>query len=175
MLNLFELTKKNTRHIGLMLYIAVIAGIFSALVKSGFEGLIPPRTAATMPPPMVLLEKLGFHVETMTYHWMGYAVNWGGNGVHILFSIVMAMIYCVMAEYLPRVKMLHGIVFGVGVSVLAHGLVVPLLGLSGWLWLAGSEALISEFVGTAFWIWSIEAIRQNMRYNLTHGPDAEFC
>ncbi|EEG87794.1 hypothetical protein PROPEN_00002 [Proteus penneri ATCC 35198] len=40
--------------------------------------------------------------------------------------------------------------FGIGVSVFAHGLVVPLLGLSSWLWTAGYQALVSEFVGTAF-------------------------
>ena len=163
MINLFEHTKKTDRHISLAIFVGIIAGIFSALVKSGFETLIPPRTLETTPPPVMLLEKLGANVDVMTYHWMGYTINWGGNGVHILFSISIAIIYCVIAEYLPRVKLLHGIVFGVGVSVFAHGLVVPLLGLSGWLWTAGSEALISEFVGTAFWIWSIEAIRQNLR------------
>ncbi|MBS0848314.1 DUF1440 domain-containing protein [Citrobacter sp. JGM124] len=163
MINLFELTKKADRHISLAIFIGIIAGIFSALVKSGFETLIPPRTLETTPPPVMLLEKLGANVDLMTYHWMGYTINWGGNGVHILFSIAIAIIYCVIAEYFPRVKLLHGIVFGVGVSVFAHGLVVPLLGLSGWLWTAGSEALISEFVGTAFWIWSIEAVRQNLR------------
>lgn len=175
MFNVFELTKKNTRHVSLAIYIGVIAGIFSALVKSGFETILPPRTAETMPPPVVLLEKLGINIDPMTYHWMDYSLNWGGNGVHIIFSIVIAIIYCVIAEYLPKVKMLHGIIFGIGVSVFAHGLVVPLLGLSGWLWVAGPEALISEFVGTAFWIWSIEAIRQNLRYTLTKGPDAELC
>ncbi len=175
MTHLFELTKKSSRHIVLAIYIAIIAGIISALVKSGFEGLIPPRTPTTIPPPEVLLGKLGFNVQAMTYQWLDTTINWGGNGVHILSSIVMAIIYCVTAEYLPRVKMLHGIVFGIGVSVLAHGLVVPLLGLSGWLWLAGPEAMISEFVGTGFWIWTIEAVRQNLRHSLTHGPDAEFC
>lgn len=37
MLNLFELTKKNTRHIGLMLYIAVIAGIFQHWLNRGLK------------------------------------------------------------------------------------------------------------------------------------------
>lgn len=167
MSGLFQLTNKRDRHVYFIIYAAIIAGVISALVKSGFEGLIPPRTIETMPPPMVLLEKLGFQVDSMTYHWMGYTINWGGNGVHILFSIVMAIIYCVIAEYFPKVRMLHGILFGIAVSVLAHGFVVPLLGLSGWLWEAGTEALISEFVGTGFWIWTIEAIRQNMRSEFT--------
>ncbi|WP_392559554.1 DUF1440 domain-containing protein [Orbus mooreae] len=166
MINLFELSNKKDRHLWTMIYVGIIAGIFSALVKSGFETLIPPRTPETMPPPMVLLEKLGFNVSTMDYHWLGTTINWGGNGVHILFSIAIAIIYCVVCEYLVKAKMLHGVIFGVGVSVFAHGLVVPLLGLSGWLWLAGPEALISEFIGTAFWIWSIEAIRSDLRYRL---------
>lgn len=166
MINLFELSNKKDRHLWTMIYVGIIAGIFSALVKSGFETLIPPRTPETMPPPMVLLEKLGFNVSTMDYHWLDTTINWGGNGVHILFSIAIAIIYCVVCEYLVKAKMLHGVIFGVGVSVFAHGLVVPLLGLSGWLWLAGPEALISEFIGTAFWIWSIEAIRSDLRYRL---------
>lgn len=159
----FNFTHKDQRHIALAIYIGVVAGIISALVKSGFETLIPPRTPETVPPPIVLLEKLGFHADNMTYQWLDTTINWGGNGVHILFSMVMAVVYCVMVEYWPRVRMWHGIAFGVCVSVLAHGFVVPLLGLSGWLWIAGPEALFSEFVGTGFWIWSMEAIRQNMR------------
>ena len=98
----------------------------------------------------------------MTYEWMGYSINWGGNGVHILFSMTIAIIYCLAVERFPRANLLHGIAFGVDVSVLAHGLVVPLMGLSGWLWIAGPQALISEFVGTAFWIWTIEAVRRDL-------------
>ena len=115
--NLLELTNKNSRHILLAVYIGIIAGIISALVKSGFEDLIPPRTIETTPPPIVLLEKLGFHIDTMTYQWMDYTINWGGNGIHILFSIVIAIIYCVLNEYFVKANLLHGIIFGIGVSV----------------------------------------------------------
>lgn len=162
MYNLFEMSTKKSRHICLAIYIGIIAGIISALVKSGFEDLIPPRTLETLPPPIVLLEKFGFYTNDMTYHWMGYTINWGGNGIHILFSIIIGITYCILNEYFVKTKMLHGIIFGIGISIFAHGLIVPLLGLSGWLWTAGTEALISEFVGTAFWIWTIEAIRQNL-------------
>lgn len=127
------------RRIALALFVGVVAGIISAL------------------------EKLGFNVDVMTYEWMGYSINWGGNGVHILFSMTIAIIYCLAVERFPRANLLHGIAFGVDVSVLAHGLVVPLMGLSGWLWIAGPQALISEFVSTAFWIWTIEAVRRDLR------------
>lgn len=170
MSTLFDTRPANERNVSFAILIGIVAGIISAFVKSGFESVLPPRTAETLPPPVVLLDKLGVHTDSMIYHWMGYDINWGGNGVHILFSIVIAIFYCVLAEYLPKTRILHGIVFGVGVSVLAHGLVVPLLGLSGWLWTAGAQALISEFVGTAFWIWSIEAVRNDMRLN--HGRSA---
>lgn len=162
-MKLFELTKKCDRHIYFAIFIGLIAGIISAFVKSGFEELFPPRLSTTTPPPIVLLEKLGIHIDGMTYHWMDYTINWGGNGIHILFSVVVAIIYCVIVEYFPRAKMLHGIAFGLCVSIVAHGFLVPLFGLSHWLWVSGSEAIISEFVGTAFWMWTIEAIRQNLR------------
>ena len=163
MFNLLAERPAKDRRIALALFAGVVAGIISALVKSGFETLIPPRTLSTTPPPVILLEKLGFNVDVMTYEWMGYSINWGGNGVHILFSMTIAIIYCLAVERFPRANLLHGIAFGVGVSVLAHGLVVPLMGLSGWLWIAGPEALISEFVGTALWIWTIEAVRRDLR------------
>lgn len=166
MLNLFYVRPRQDRRIFSSVLIGIVAGVISALVKSGFETMIPPRTAATTPPPLVLLEKLGVHIDTLTYQWMGYSINWGGNGVHILFSVVIAIVYSVLVEYLPKARLFHGVAFGVGVSVFAHGLIVPLLGLSGWLWVAGSQALISEFVGTAFWIWTIEAVRKDLRGKL---------
>ncbi|SUC18464.1 phage membrane protein [Proteus mirabilis] len=57
MIDLFKLTKKSSRHIGIAIYVGIIAGIFSALVKSGFEDLIPPRTLETTPPPVRLTRK----------------------------------------------------------------------------------------------------------------------
>ncbi|WP_075181763.1 DUF1440 domain-containing protein [Pantoea sp. 1.19] len=154
---------KQHGRLGPALVAGLVAGVISALVKSGFEGLIPPRTAETTPPPMLLLEKLGVNVDALNYHWLGYTINWGGNGVHIVFSVVIAMFYCALVELFPRIKLLHGLFFGFLVSVFAHGLIVPLLGLSGWLWTAGYQPIMSEFVGTAFWMWTIEAIRQSFR------------
>lgn len=168
MSKLLMVRPRTERNVGLAIWAGIVAGVISALVKSGFETLIPPRTITTTPPPVVLLEKLGINVDAMTYEWMGYSINWGGNGVHVVFSVVIAIIYCVAVEFLPRARLGHGIAFGVGVSVFAHGLVVPLLGLSGWLWFAGPQALISEFAGTAFWIWTIEAVRRDRRYGLPH-------
>ena len=166
MMNLFEMRSPNTRSICIAIYIGIVAGIISAFVKSGFEDIFPPRTSVTTPPPVVLLEKLGLNIDSMTYQWMDYTINWGGNGVHILFSVGVAVVYCVLNEYFIKARLLHGIAFGIGVSVFAHGFIVPLFGLSHWLWLSGYEAIISEFVGTGFWIWTIEAIRQNLRFLL---------
>jgi len=102
MSKLLAVRPKIERNIELAIWAGIVAGVISALVKSGFETMIPPRTLSTTPPPVVLLEKLGFNVDVMTYEWMGYSINWGGNGVHIAFSIVMAIIYCVAVEYAAR-------------------------------------------------------------------------
>lgn len=106
MFNLLAERPVKDRRIWLALFAGVVAGIISAL------------------------EKLGFNVDVMTYEWMGYSINWGVNGVHILFSMTIAIIYCLAVERFPRANLLHGIAVGVGVSVLVHGLVVPLMGLS---------------------------------------------
>lgn len=92
MINLFERTNRSTRHIGLAFFIGIAGGVVSALVKSGVETLLPPRTADTLPPPIILLKDFGVDVNHTVYEFMGYVVNWGGNGVHILFSIVCAII-----------------------------------------------------------------------------------
>lgn len=68
--------------------------------------------------------------------------------------------------------MLQGIVFGLGVAIVAHGIILPTFGLSAPVWDLPAEAFLSEFVGTVFWIWTIEVFRQNLRTRLTHQPDA---
>lgn len=76
MSTLLAVRPKSERNIELAIWAGIVAGVISALVKSGFETLIPPRTLSTTPPPVVLLEKLGFNVDLMTYEWMGYSINW---------------------------------------------------------------------------------------------------
>src|SRR5690606_10424900 len=85
--------------ISFLVFVGIISGFISALVKSGVEDLLPPRMPDAIPPPIGLLELLGFDGAGMTYQFMDQTINWGGNGVHILFSIVIAVVYCVATKY----------------------------------------------------------------------------
>lgn len=157
-----KFTSSRHRYIGLAIFSGAIAGLIAAWAKSGFEQLFPPRLATTLPPPQVLLNQLALHTQALNYHWMGYRIDLAGQSVHLIFSMLMAMMYCVLVEYCARVQCLHGLLFGLAVLFLAHGVFLPVLGLSVSLWHEATQAVISELVGTAVWIWTIEAIRQHL-------------
>ena len=53
MSKLLAVRPKIERNIELAIWAGIVAGVISALVKSGFETMIPPRTLSTTPPPVV--------------------------------------------------------------------------------------------------------------------------
>lgn len=140
--------------------VGVLAGFIGALTKSGVESLLPPRLPDAVPPPIGLLDMMGFDAKAMTYTYLEQAVNWGGNGVHILFSMVIGAVYCVLVSRMKLVGVLNGIVFGLVIGLGAHCIVLPLMGLGLPPWKMGFEEYMSEIVGSAIWIWTIDAIRR---------------
>jgi putative membrane protein len=48
--------------------------------------------------------------------------------VHFSFSIAVAIVYCVLAERFPQVKLWQGALFGVAVWVGFHLVLMPLMG-----------------------------------------------
>ncbi|MDF7671303.1 DUF1440 domain-containing protein [Orbaceae bacterium ESL0721] len=170
---LFQTTKVSARRYCVAFWIGIITGFVSALVKSGTEGIFPPRLITEGAPPVLLLKNLGVDVSSWVYTYSEQAVYFGGNLVHIIFSIVWGIIYCVAAEVFPKVKMLQGIVFGLCVAVLFHGIAMPILGISVPVWDLRFEEIFSEFVGTILWIWVIEIMRRDLRNRITKQPDPE--
>ncbi|TCJ98324.1 putative membrane protein [Volucribacter psittacicida] len=169
-MNLFERTQPQSRHYGLLIIIGIIAGFISALVKSGWEDIVPPRSPNITPPPIELLQMFGIDTANLTYTWLDVSVNWGGNGVHILFSIVFAIIYCVLAEIFPKTKLLQGAIFGYAAAFGSHYIVFPILGLyAPFQWLG----FISELGGSFLWIWAIEITRAYLRKRWTGYDCAE--
>ncbi|WP_022728577.1 DUF1440 domain-containing protein [Fodinicurvata sediminis] len=138
----------------------VAAGVISAFVKSGVETLLPPRLPNVTPPPISLLERLGFDATSMTYHFSDQVVNWGGNGVHILFSVVIAVIYCLLVHANTIFRVWQGIPFGLAMGLGAHLIVLPIIGVGPMFWNIPFEGYVSEIVGTIFWIWTIECVRR---------------
>ena len=138
----------------------LVAGVISALVKSGVETLLPPRLPNVTPPPIALLEKMGLDAQSMVYTFSDQIVNWGGNGTHILFSIVIALVYCFAACKTPLVTLWYGLPFGWIMAFGAHGLVLPAMGIGPEFWNIPPQGVISEVVGTTFWMWTIECLRR---------------
>ncbi|WP_171962816.1 DUF1440 domain-containing protein [Bordetella trematum] len=148
---------------GRLVWVGIVAGFFSALVKSGIETLLVPRPPSAVPPPIRLLELMGADANNMVYTFNLTAVNWGGNGVHILFSIVMAIVYCFLVRACSKVATWWGIPFAwVTATIGAHCIVLPLIGAGPVPWEIGTDGFISEIIGTAIWIWTIECVRRVM-------------
>jgi len=141
----------------------IVAGFISAMVKSGIETVLPPRLPTAVPPPIGLLDLMGFDAATMNYVFNQTTVNWGGNGFHILFSMVIALVYVWLVEWCPKIGAWWGVPFGwLTATVGAHCIVLPLLGVAPHPWDIGTAGVISELVGTALWIWTIECVRRVM-------------
>lgn len=92
---------------------------------------------------------------------------------HIIFSLVFAIGYCIVAERFPKVKMWQGLMAGIISTIAVHGISFPLLGLTPPLSQLPVDEYVSEILGHLFWFWSIELIRRDLRNRITHEPDAE--
>ncbi len=173
MLPLFRRADPARRRIGPALIAGLIAGVISGFVKLGWEQLLPPRTPDRDQEPLIMLNDLGVNADRLTFHFSGQEVNWGSLLVHFGFSIVVVLFYAVVAEFLPGVKLWLGIVYGLGVWVVFHLIVMPLLGLTPALSALPAQENISEALGHAVWLLSAELVRQNVRRRLTGQPDAD--
>lgn len=176
-------TDPTRRRISVAALVGLIAGVFSAIVKFGWEVPFPPRTPdrdATNPPQAML--ELWFGMSADQSHTLVY---FNGNGrpiysfiVHFAFAIVVAVFYCIVAEYFPRIKLWQGAAFGFLAWIFFHVLLMPITGLvpSPFPWVPGGqtwEEHFSECFGHILWVWSIEVVRRDLRNRITHQPDAE--
>lgn len=176
-------TEPARRRIGTAALVGFIGGTFSAIVKFGWEVPFPPRTPGVRSdtnPPQAMLEWFGMSLETS--HTM---VTFSNNElpimsfiVHFSFAIVFGLIYCIAAEYFPKIKLWQGAVFGIAVYVFAHVIFMPIMGWapSPFPWVEGGQPMsehFSEFFGHIVWMWSIEIVRRDLRNRITHEPDAE--
>ncbi|MCG2877093.1 DUF1440 domain-containing protein, partial [Obesumbacterium proteus] len=105
--------------------------------------------------------------HSLVYSYSDQLVYWGGNFVHIVFSIAATIFYCVVAEVFPRITMLQGIVFGILFAAICHGIMLPILGLSPAVIHLPADEIISEILGTCLWIWSVELLRIALREKMT--------
>lgn len=157
--------------------VGIITGIISAIVKFGWEIPFPPRTPERdlTNPPQQLLEQLGMsfdHSHTV-YYFNGNPRPIISFLVHFSFSIVFAIIYCVAAEYYPKIKLWQGTLYGLIIYIAFHVILMPILGTVPAPWDQPFEEHFSELFGHMFWTWIIELTRRDLRNRITKEPDSE--
>lgn len=171
---LWYMTKPSHRRYSLAVIIGIISGLISGVVKLGWEVMFPPRTLDRITPPQVLWEKIGVQVDNMTYQFSGMTINYANFIIHFGFSIVCAIIYCVVAEIWPKVKLWQGCAAGLVFWFGAHILIMPLMGLTPPALDLPFDEQISEIFGHILWMWAIEIFRRDLRNRITHKLDPEF-
>ena len=172
-------TNPKRRRYGVAALAGVLGGIVSAIVKFGWEVPLPPRTPErnATNPPQELLQQLGIpeNVTHLSYTFNGNeGLPWISFIVHFSFSIAFAVLYCVLAERFPQIKLWQGAAFGIFVYVAFHVVLMPLIGTVPAPWNQPFAEHFSEFFGHIIWLWAIEVFRRDMRNRITHEPDAEF-
>ncbi|WP_299010903.1 DUF1440 domain-containing protein [uncultured Shewanella sp.] len=166
-MSLITKTPNEQRRFGLALWAGFLGGNLASFVKWGTENPFPPRTPDRGIPPFDMLQDFGLQVSQMIYQFSEHMINWGVAGVHHGFSIVFAMLYCVMVEVFPQVKLWQGIAFSIVITLLFHGLVLPLGGWAPHMWQLPTQEIISEFLGHGLWMWAIELVRIAIREKKT--------
>ncbi|MBD8106129.1 YagU family protein [Erwinia persicina] len=151
------------RHFATALFAGFMGGNVASFVKWGTENPFPPRTPDRAIPPAEMLSDFGFTVNNMVYHYSGHLVNWGVAGVHHLFSLFFAMIYCWLAEIFPKITLWQGVGFALAITVVFHGVVLPVGGWAPPIWHLPVEEIFSETFGHILWMWTIEIFRRELR------------
>ena len=199
MSGIFEQTPPNRRRYGVAIFVGLIAGLLSAFVKWGAEHPFPPRSPIDLfnaackvdisgftpeqalavcsraflnPPHVFLRDYLGIDPTEAAFTFADQAFNWIGV-THIIFLLVFAVGYCLVAERFPKIKFCQGIGAGLIADVCVHYITFPLLGLTPPVADWPMYEHISELVGHIFWFWTIEIIRRDLRNRITHEPDPE--
>lgn len=174
------ITEPSRRRVGLSVLIGIIVGIIGAIAKWGWEVPFPPRdpnifwpvdAMSRVTPPKVVLDML--HMPDLSYTFSGVQLSLDVFIVHVIFSIVFGIMYCVIAEYWPRIKMWQGCVFGFFVYLFAHVIVMPLMGLVPPLAQIPFDENLSELFGHLWWLWIMEVARRDLRNRMTGELDPE--
>lgn len=152
-----------------VLWATLIGGFFSSLVKWGSEVNMPPRMPGEISPPGANIDAwlgwAGINQHSLDYVYQGNSVLGAVTLYHWLFSFVFAFVYVWVSAYWPKIRMWYGAFYGILITVVMHGLLIPLFGFrnpayaegkTGWLWNLNAAEHFSEFLGHIYWSVSIE-------------------
>lgn len=159
----------NKINLRIFLWVTLIGGAISSLVKSGTEANMPPRVAGEVSPPAMNIDAwlgpLGINSHSLDYVYQGITVPGAVMLYHWLFSFIFAGLYVLMSALWPRIRLWYGAAYGIVITLVMHGLLIPALGFrypaylngqTGWLWNLNGYEFWSELLGHICWSVSIE-------------------
>lgn len=142
--------------------VGVTAGLVAGLVKLGWENILPPRTPERNQtnPPQKLLEQFGVptRITHATYTYSEQQLPWVSYLVHFSFSAGFGALYSVGGQLAPWIKKGSGVPFGIAVWDFFHLKLMPMMGTVPPASKQPLEEHISEFLGHAIWMWTIDAL-----------------
>lgn len=153
----------------IILWTTIVGGFVSSLVKWGSEVNMPPRVAGEVSPPGAHIDAwlgwMGINSHSLDYVYQGSTIPGAITLYHWVFSFIFAFVYALISAYWPKVRLAYGAVFGLVITIVMHGFLIPLLGFrnpvydegaTGWLWNLNHYELMSEILGHIYWSVSIE-------------------
>ncbi|MCX8958702.1 DUF1440 domain-containing protein [Erwinia psidii] len=159
----------NSINIRILLWSTFIGGAISSLVKSGSEPNMPPRVAGEISPPAMNIDAwfggMGINWHSLDYVYQGTTVPGAVMLYHWLFSFAFAFLYVFLSVWMPKIRLWYGALYGIVITVVMHGLLIPALGFrnpvynpgkTGWLWNMNGYEFWSELIGHICWSVSIE-------------------
>ena len=165
--DMYMLEIKSNRQV--ILRTTLLGGFISSLVKWGSEVNTPPRVAGEISPPAANIDSwlgwAGINSHSLDYLYQGTIVSGAVTLYHWLFSFIFAFVYVALSAVYPKIRLWYGALYGIVITVVMHGFLIPLLGFrypsyahgaKGWLWNLNSYELWSEFPGHIYWAVSIE-------------------
>lgn len=159
----------NTINHKVIIWGTLIGGFISSLVKWGSEVNMPPRVPGEISPPGANIDAWlgwsGFNQHSLDYMYQGAKVLGAVSLYHWLFSFAFAFVYVAASAKFTWVRKWYGALYGLIITVVMHGFLIPLLGFRnpvydngaiGWLWNLNAAELCSEILGHIYWAASIE-------------------
>jgi len=160
---------KNKINLQIIVWTTLVGGFISSLVKWGSEVNMPPRVPGEISPPAAHIDAwlgwLGINSHSLDYVYQGVSIPGAVTLYHWLFSFIFAFVYVAWSAYCPKIRLFWGALYGLIITIVMHGFLIPLLGLRnpvyadgavGWLWNLNSAELFSEILGHIYWSVSIE-------------------
>lgn len=158
--------KENRR---IILWTTIVGGFISSLVKSGTEVNMPPREPGEISPPAANIDAwlgwLRINSHSLDYVYQNFNIPGAVMLYHWLFSFAFAFLYVLISGYWPRIRLWFGVAYGIVITIIMHGFLIPALGFRypaylhgsrGWLWDLNAYELSSELIGHVCWSFSIE-------------------